>query len=305
MKLTINVQDDILDKAERLARSKSMSVEAAILDYLTRFTRDIAAIDLPTEATTQSLLMHRHDGRDQVVNAAMIHWSEFERPMPQYLYSCARRWPGLMIDVGANSGFYGLLAAVADPGNRVLAFEPDPPVHEALRQNIVANNLQNRITALAMALSSKVGMAALFVPSQEHGLVETSSSLEASFKDSHSEVRQVMVSTLDHFLSASAHGPSPVSLIKMDVEGHEASVLDGSHETVARWKPILFVEVLPRADLAMLSSFIARHGYVDVPLHPSGMPTAHGAVSYDQAAWNHAFVPPERLMEFLQFSRIV
>jgi FkbM family methyltransferase len=197
-----------------------------------------------------------------------------------------------------------MLGACANSSNDVIAFEPDPPVHAALQQNIDVNSLRDRITAFLMALSSTVGMASLFIPSQEHGLIESSSSLEASFKNSHSEVRRVQVDTLDRFLENPAFSQKGISLIKIDVEGHEASVLAGAHATVAKWRPILFVEVLDRADFASLSSFIAQHNYVDVPLRAEGALTAQGIVTYDQTALNHVLVPPERLAEFLRFSRL-
>ncbi len=303
MKLTINVPHDVLNKAVQLAARNGRSVEADILHYLEASTQDLAFVALPFNATTHAMFMRRHGGRDQIATAAMSSWTAFERPMPQYLYSCAAQWPGVVVDVGANSGFYAILAATANPGNEVLAFEPDPPLYEALRQNINVNTLRHRIAAFPMALSSRAGMASLFVPSQAHGLLDTSSSLEETFIISHSEVHQVNVDTIDHFLSAPAYEQTPVSIIKIDVEGHEAAVLAGAHDTVARWKPILFVEVLDRADFGTLSNFVAQHGYVDVPLRSNNVLATQGTVSFDPSAWNHVFVPAERLEALLQLSR--
>ncbi len=265
---------------------------------------DRFAITVPGASGGASVMvMDRLGGRDQIVaTAASSSWAAFERPLPGLLHAWVSRDPGLVVDVGANTGFYALLAACASTDAQVLAFEPYAPVFEVLARNIADNACGRRIEAVPLALSRAEGMATLYVPTQEHGLMETSSSLEASFKAVHSAAQQVRAMTLDGFLAGHPRGRDRVTLIKVDVEGHDAAVLEGARRTIARSRPLLFVEVLPHADTATLNRFLAEEGYANVPLRLDAPLRRQARVDVLADAWNHALVPAEAAAGFLQLA---
>jgi hypothetical protein len=103
---------------------------------------------------------------------------------------------------------------------------------------------------------------------------------------------------LDAFLTEHHLFSQAVSIIKIDVEGHESPVIIGSEDTIAKWRSILFVEILDRADVEFRDNFIKRHSYVDILLRPEDAVFADGPVSFDAGAWNHAFIPSERVLDF-------
>ncbi len=248
-----------------------------------------------------SMVMDPLDGRDQIVaTAAGSSWTGFERPLPALFHACVAGSAGIVVDVGANSGFYALLATRASATVRVLAFEPYRPVFEVLEGNIAANRAGDRIEAIRLALSRQSGMATLYVPTQEHGLMETSSSLEPAFKQAHGETQATETVTLDAFLAAHPAAQERVALIKVDVEGHDAAVLSGARGTIARWRPLLFVEVLPQAEHAVLTSLLAEEGYVDIPIRPDLPLRQEAEVRFHGDAWNHALVPAEAAASFLR-----
>lgn len=250
---------------------------------------------------TTSMIMDALGGRDQIVAmAAQSSWTAFERPLPALFHACVARSPGIVVDVGANTGFYGLLATRASSEARVLAFEPYRPVFDVLERNIAANHVGDRIEAVALALSRRSGMATLYVPTQEHGLMETSSSLEQAFKQVHGEAQPVETVTLDAFLATHRAARDRVTLIKVDVEGHDAAVLAGARQTIARWRPLLFIEVLPQADIETLTCFLAEDGYVDIPIRPDVPLRQEAQVRFHADAWNHALVPAEAAAHFLR-----
>jgi FkbM family methyltransferase len=144
----------------------------------------------------------------------------------------------------------------------VLAFEPDPKVFPILTGNIAANGFGRRMKASASALSGREGTAQLYVPWDNHGVVETSSSLEAAFKERHQAVIDVPVTTIDR---AVAGGSGP-TLIKIDVEGHELAVLTGAEATLAAHRPMVLIELLANTDWAGLNAVAAKHGYGGVSL---------------------------------------
>jgi len=209
--------------------------------------------------------------------------------MSEIFYSCVQATDGAVVDVGANTGFYTLLAAVARPGSVLWAFEPDPQVRPILEENVRLNHLTGRAILFAEALSDRPGVASLYLPTREHGCVETSSSLESSFKSSHAEVLPVAVNTLDARVAESMSGR--IGLIKIDVEGHEAAVLAGASATVQSHQPWIFIEVLPGADFDALHDFLDRHCYVAIALHPAGLGHPTQAIAFVENAWNHLLLP--------------
>lgn len=259
-----------------------------------------ATVQLPQDADLQSFCLHKQADRDLVVGQINLNgWQAFERPLPDFLYKVARASPGLVVDAGANTGFYSLLAASACSSNRVLAFEPVPVVADILHANIRQNGLEQRVRVISCALSSSSGRLDLYMPTQEHGLVETSASLEPDFKDVHSATSPVLVRTLDRAVLRLAPFARHLSLIKIDVEGHEASVLAGARWTVLRYRPIIFIEILPKSDIDYLNRFLRRRRYRDVRLYADRAALSGEHAAYDNASWNHAFVPQERVAWFL------
>jgi FkbM family methyltransferase len=234
--------------------------------------------------------MWRCHGRDQVVEACVAGgWQAFERPMPEVFEACLRATEGVVVDIGANTGFYTLLAAATRPDRNLWSVEPDPEARTILERNLQLNKLGDRVRVFPEALSDRVGVASLYVPTKDHGCIETSSSLEPDFKQSHHGVLQVPVCTLDTL--AARTNPPLIGLIKIDVEGHEAAVLAGAGGTVAAHQPWIFIEVLPAADLPGLNGFLRDHGYVDLALRPEGPGRPGATIEFHMDAWNHLLLP--------------
>jgi len=132
------------------------------------------------------------------------------------------------IDVGANVGIYTLLAASRGPRVRVTAVEPDPETFTRLGENVDLNRFSN-VDRISAALGSAEGAAAFTV-----GL----DTVNRLARDGESQ-RTVLMTTLDRV--AGADGPS---LIKIDVEGSEFSVLQGGLHTLEREPgPVLLFEI--------------------------------------------------------------
>lgn len=146
------------------------------------------------------------------------------------------------IDVGANIGYYSLLAATS--ARNIYAFEPDPRVVKTLKQN------------LAQFENAHIIRKALF---SEPGSMELS--LNAS-PELNSLVRQdpdsssltVPVDTLDKF---AAEKPSErFSAIKTDVEGADLQVLVGGKNLIIRDQPLILSEVYPHKKLLSFAESI-------------------------------------------------
>lgn len=298
--VSIEIEEAALARAEAHAAARRTSVPALIEAHLRDLGDGLVAARLPDGAKPDTLRMFSQGGRDTTARfLADGAWDEFEQPMPAHVFAWARSHPGLFIDGGANSGFYALLVACASERSRVLAFEPDPVVRALLQANVDANGLQPRVVVRAEALSDAPGRRPFYVPPQDHGMIETSGSLDPTFKARFSEVLDVAATTVDAAVAGAGADAQAVTMLKLDLAGHEAAALAGAERTVGEHRPVVFAEVLDRADFGALSRFVGRHNYMDVPLASDGRLFPRVAVGFERNAWNHAFVPAEALPAFL------
>ena len=141
-------------------------------------------------------------------------------------------------DVGANFGFYAVqLAAHAGPSARVTAFEPGRRASHMLQRNIARNGLENRIAVAACALGVTDGHATFHEMDNSalSGLTDTGRSTATDTYDIH-------IRTMDEVWVE--QGRPSLSLVKIDVEGHESDVLNGGEVALSESPDaILFCEM--------------------------------------------------------------
>jgi FkbM family methyltransferase len=156
-----------------------------------------------------------------------------------------------VIDVGANVGFYTKrLAELVAPEGRVLAFEPVPETFVLLANNLESCSISN-VTLFNAAVSETAGVAGMSIPRfDDTGLKNF---YQARLSGEGQSDLTVLTLSLD-----SLRIPKAISLVKIDVEGHELSVLKGMRDTLARDRPILIVEMPSPEARALLASL----GYV-------------------------------------------
>lgn len=136
----------------------------------------------------------------------------------------------LFLDIGANAGSYTILAAGADRA-RVISVEPVPSTFAKLQRNIAFNGLADRAVAIQCGVSEHAG--SLRFTNQ----FDTMNRVAGNDDGRHSV--EAAVRTIDDL--AGAAGPT---VIKIDVEGHEAAVLRGARRTLADHRLLaLIVEI--------------------------------------------------------------
>ena len=164
-----------------------------------------------------------------------------------------------VVDVGANIGYYTLLAAQqVGPSGAVYGFEPSGPVFEQLQRNIELNSM-TWAHPVKVALGDTEGTATIPVPERWNQHLQ---GVNVQWKG-HTE--HIPMTTLDNFLRNA--GCSRVHLIKADIEGYEPHLLDGASHTLEEWRPILMLELNPLTlarygfDPHDLLSRVELHGY--------------------------------------------
>ena len=132
------------------------------------------------------------------------------------------RRDAVFLDIGANAGLFGLLAAAHLRDGIVFAFEPNPIVYRQLLRNIELNATTNLIP-LHVALSEHPGLLPLTFDPQHSGV----SRLVLHQSTNHTRDRPFLVPALPvdslPFIAETAKG-RPV-YAKIDVEGYEVSIL--------------------------------------------------------------------------------
>lgn len=143
-----------------------------------------------------------------------------------------------VIDIGANIGYYTLLAAklIGEKG-KVFAFEPEPRNYALLLRNVELNGYKNVIPQ-QKAVSNKAGKVKLFLDRLEPGA-------HSLYKVRQSAKEAIVVDavSLDDFFKGKEF---PINVIKIDVEGAEMTVLLGMSRIVKNSNNLkIFTEFWP------------------------------------------------------------
>ena len=152
------------------------------------------------------------------------------------------------IDVGAYIGTHSMLMGrLVGGAGRVYAFEPQRKVYRELVQNVALNGMEGVVVPLRFALGDKMAVIEMDQPSviDVVGLaagpaavpVLAEGGVSVGTGGDKAEMRP-----LDDF------DLTNVSLIKIDVEGHENPVLEGAGRTIAENRPVVVLEIMGGVD---------------------------------------------------------
>jgi FkbM family methyltransferase len=141
-----------------------------------------------------------------------------------------------MIDIGANIGTTSLIMTrYISSGSHIYSFEP--VYHNILDMNVKQNKLEDKIRTFNVGLSNKSeklqGGLVDFSKQSNYGFTQISN-LEKANEDSQLIIN---IETLDSF------NIENVSFIKIDVEGNERKILEGSINTIYKFRPTILIEI--------------------------------------------------------------
>lgn len=173
-----------------------------------------------------------------------------------------RSWlkPGMtVIDVGANVGVYTFSAALrVGSEGRVVAVEPFPYCVRCLEETCKVNNL-TWVKVCAGAASDRAGIARLSI----HTTIELNEILtdEVAQAMPPESYEKVTCFTLDSLIEEKSL--RCVDFLKIDAEGHELSVLFGSHRLITQFSPIIFYENVRsnKGSSLLVANYLKNRGY--------------------------------------------
>ncbi len=126
-------------------------------------------VPLAVPGLSRPLGIYIHDERDRFVSARLREegiWEPYETALLMQILQ-----PGdVFVDVGANIGYFSLLAALrVGQAGAVFAFEPDAANHELLQRSSLANGLTQTIHAERAGLAEQAGEARLYLSEDNLG----------------------------------------------------------------------------------------------------------------------------------------
>lgn len=165
---------------------------------------------------------------------------------------------GVILDIGANTGVYALIAKTVDPKAKILALEPVDRIFRKLEENIALNN--GGVLAIRAAVTDHEGEVTLYdLPDRDH---VNAVSLNREHLGEIPNVRPVTVPAHTVAGMVQRHGLGPIGLVKIDVETHEPEVLAGFTELLRRDRPTLLIEILNDDVARRVEQAVADLGYL-------------------------------------------
>lgn len=233
-----------LCKADFIAQMHDR-VHSSLFSYAQQLGQtDISTIEI---TDGQVLMTSRCDGIRIAVDPEdhrtapieILNFGSYESEETQVIRQIARHMD-TMLDIGANIGWYSLMAAKINHRARIHAFEPIPATYGRLIDNCTLNGFeQQQLQCHNFGFSVESGSFPFYF--YPEGGVNASMQNLANREDA--KIVDCELRTLDSVLDwLPANGR--IDFVKCDVEGNELFVLQGGLTLLSQHKPILLCELL-------------------------------------------------------------
>jgi FkbM family methyltransferase len=197
------------------------------------------------------LICHPHD----TISSMALYCGLYDAEEMRFLLAWLR--PGdTFLDVGANVAPYSLLSTLV-PDVRAVAFEPGSLAQGRARANIELNEVADRVELVGRAVADHDGPVRLTADRWA-----TNTLVDDAYDGPVEDVDAVSLDGFD-----ADRDLERVTLVKVDVEGHEMGVLRGAAGLLGRQRPALIVEL---NDVAALRRWAGERGYTPVSYDPAG-----------------------------------
>jgi FkbM family methyltransferase len=207
-------------------------------------------------------------GRELFLSSYFAYKRRLEDPYAALIKSMPELFRGgHILDVGANVGYCSVLfAGVADTGQKIYGFEPEPFNFALLEHVLRQRGLDGQVVAIRAAVGAANGTLRLWLNPRHHGdhRIATGALVGETLSG---ETLEVPVVAIDSFVEReSVH---PVRFIKIDVQGYEPAVCEGMSRTLAaNPECVVSLEYMPAAlreqgyDPQKLVEWFESRGYV-------------------------------------------
>ncbi|XP_060553264.1 uncharacterized protein LOC132714400 [Ruditapes philippinarum] len=219
---------------------------------------------------------------DIYVSGDILKYGQWEGAITRLLYNIlSQDRPITFLDIGANIGYFSLLAAAA--GQSVISVEPTILHIQKLTSSIHANKFENNITVLNNAVSNERRTVKMDVSNRTNkGTFRLVSDSEHLNMTESVTVKSILLDDLADLIF------TPYIVLKLDIEGHECRVLERSEHIFNRFKVLLITMewrgmqnlksqpgvACPEQNIQWMVKMLTRRGFVpysfidNQPLNP-------------------------------------
>ena len=199
----------------------------------------------------------RCENDDTVVKE--LYWTEFKGweftslTLWNNLLDIKKR--GIVLDIGAYSGIYSLIASKKDQVEQIYAFDIQDKCIERTRANFELNNI-DKASVIKAACSNENGET-VFHYYEEEGIISSVAGIVA--KEMNNLSTTVKSIKLDDWFQELGSN-IPITLLKMDVEGAEQLTLKGMNSILKKFSPNVLIEINNHSDLKAVKKLFPK-GY--------------------------------------------
>lgn len=235
------------------------------------------------------------DTRSRDIGVHLLQTGTWETQYTEAFKSLLR--PGArVVDVGANLGWYTLVAApIVGPEGRVYAVEPNPGLARLVHWSLNTNGFAGFTKVFEVAVGDAPDVMDLLLRTDMPGGGCIRPTAHA-VRDEPAPALRVAAVTLDTLL---AEEPAPIDVIKMDIEGCEGLAVRGMRATLDRspglrmlieWGPQQDDTPAPRSEMA---ATLEGRGYVPHRVDAAGglIRTGWGALLDERRLTNLVLLP--------------
>lgn len=182
----------------------------------------------------------------------------------------------MFLDVGSHIGLISFQVLQRVRSARIHAFEPHPDRNAQYRRNIELNDAGDRVKVNRVALSNSSGGAAFDL--RRHAIDERGT--------------EIQTTTLDDYIAA--EGLDRIDVLKLDVEGHELSVLQGAERALGagRIRSLTLEAMDVHGDTTGAAVLLESFGYRRIPLPRSAATALREKLGAAQPSANAAYELP-------------
>jgi FkbM family methyltransferase len=173
-------------------------------------------------------------------------------------------WIGLcqksrvIVDVGANTGIFTLLALKTNKNARVISFEPINFIADKFKRNMELNHLKYELHDVA--LSNTESVFEVYSESRDNSYTISIDKKNLKGNTNDFFVLEMKTERLDHFIEK--RGIDRIDLMKIDVERHEPMVLEGMGKYLEQMKPDLLIEIQTEEIAQQIQALIQNIDYL-------------------------------------------
>jgi FkbM family methyltransferase len=214
----------------------------------------------------------------------------------------------IFFDIGANIGYYSMVAKAFNKRVKVFGFEPMPAANKYFHLNAELNGFSD-IQIERKALSDFTGTAKFYsIYKAKYNEIEDHLSGDGglSYKQSGTRAKtefDVDCDTLDNYVSGHLKVGERIDLIKLDTEASEHLVLAGSAKVLSGHRPVIQCEVLKGHIEVQMEKILKEYNYLFFKAYSHGLVQVDSLVSNTDDVVDYFMVPAEgrsRIAKFIK-----